>query len=578
MSRPDSTDSAAESRGPLPYELYVRLGPLAASWPTDDDGGPGSVVACCGFQAAELTLRLIGDALEDERPAAFPQQRIARFVEHLVDGLELTCRLLRHSGVPEIATTTREDKAPSSGFAVLSHLERDQVDQVTRRFAVASAGLPFEIGIEGQLEAVRRHQGLPAIGDDGTTSGLPVLDYTAVVAPETVFALREPTPYGPEDHLFSTAHQITECWLHIAHHLLDLATAEASQRRWSAAAAALRNASDTLTLAIQAGQLLDLMVLADYHPLRVCLRDGSGAQSRAVRQLPHAVRGAARPLWDVLETDNLSLLDVLDRPTDHVGLHEYLNGLKTIGKRIQGFLFEHYLLALGVLGTHSLGSAGYAIRKLSERAARPLFPEINQAHHDYVMMTNFRHGETSGLIVLRNELAQGWNPYEVIDGPTACPRDIIDARIADYFRFIEERKSDEWVRLFDPVRGQLHDVPGTRPYLGEAHLRVFIKAMFNAFTEMRGTHSSPHIDGNTANVEWRFEAVSYNGQRIAFDGREEFLFAEDGRILTAVADWSPSFVAQQWRDGLDSQRRRSGPLGRRLGVPPSQTSRHSAVA
>src|SRR5215475_1762144 len=223
MSRPDSTDSSAESRGPLPYELYVRLGPLAASWPTDDDGGPGSVVACCGFQAAELTLRLIGDALEDERPAAFPQQRIARFVEHLVDGLEVTCRLLRHSGVPEIATTTREDKAPSPGFAVLSHLERDQVDQVTRRFAVASAGLPFEIGIEGQLEAVRRHQRLPAIGADRTTAGLPVLDYTAVVAPETVFALREPTPYGPEDHLFSTAHQITECWLHIAHHLLDLA-------------------------------------------------------------------------------------------------------------------------------------------------------------------------------------------------------------------------------------------------------------------------------------------------------------------------------------------------------------------
>jgi hypothetical protein len=568
----------ADSTGPLPYELYIRLDALAASWPKDGDGWPGSVVACCGFQAAELSLRLVDDALSDARTVAFPQQRVVRFVEHLVEGLELTCRLLRGFGPPEPATTTVPSDAPSPGFAVLSRLDSAHVDKVTRHLALASAELPFRIGIEGQLDGARRHHRLPTLGAAGMTLGVPAMDYAAVVAPGTVFALREPIPCGPEDHLFSTAHQITECWLRIAHYYLDEATAHASRKRWEVGATALRNACDTLALAMKAGQLLDLMVLADYHPLRVRLRDGSGAQSRAMRQLRPAVRAAARPLWETLEAGGLGMLDILEHPADHVELYGYLNVLKTAGKRIQGFLFEHYLLALGVLGTHSLGSAGYEIRKLAERAAQPVFPEVNALHHDYVMITNFQHGEASGSIVLRNELAHGWNPYQLIDQPEPCPRAIIEARVADYFRFIEQRRGDEWVDLFDPIRGQVEDVPGTRPFLGQAHLRIFINGMFNAFTDMRATYSPPRIDGNTASVDWRFDAVAYNGQAVVFDGREDFHFASDGRILRAVADWSPARVAQQWRDRRETPRRPAIVPRPRLAAVPDQSSGSASVA
>jgi hypothetical protein len=573
------TDPAlVESTAPLPYELYVRLDSLAASWPQKGDSWPGSVVACCGFQAAELSLRLIDDALSDARATAFPQQRVARFVGHLVDGLGLTCRLLRTFGPPAGAATVGPGKAPSPGFAVLSRLDRVHVDQITRHVALASAGLPFSIGIEEQLDGARRYHRLPVLGVAEMRPGTSVMDYAAVVAPSTVLALREPAPCGPEDHLFSTAHQITECWLHIAHHYLGEASAQASQRQWRAAAAALRNACDTLALAAEAGQMLDLMVLADYHPLRVRLRDGSGAQSKAVRQLRPAVRAAAQPLWAALEADSLRLLDVLEQPTTYFELYDYLTGLKAVGKGIQDFLFDHYLLALGVLGTHSLGSAGYEIRKLAERAAQPVFPEINQAHHDYVMITNFRYGETSGSIVLRNELAEGLNPYQITDRAATCPPDIIEARIADYFRFIEQREGDEWVKLFDPVRGQLQDVPGTRPFLGQAHLRIFIRGMFDAFTDLRGTYSPPRIDGNTASVDWRFEAVSYNGQRVGFDGREDFHFGDDGLILRAVADWSPAHVARQWREKRETQRPPGRVVGRRLAAVPNRPSGSASAA
>ena len=533
---------------PLPHESYIRFWPLAALWPDGRTDWPESVIACCGFQAAELCLRLVEDALNDTRIEAFPAQRIARFVGHLIDGLELTGELLRSTHLPASATTNQHNPVLSPGFEIVSRLNRTHVDQITSCFAFGMSRLAFRTGIEEQLREIRSQHGLPPLSAFEPSPDVPVMDYPTIVAADTVIGLRESVPCGPEDHLFSTAHQIAECWLHIVHHCLNAACALAERRRWTEGANALTNACSTLALASQSGQLLDLMTLSDYHPLRVRLRDGSGAQSRSAQRLATVTRAAAQPFWGALHAYDLSILDILDQPLAHLDLYHYLCALKNVGKQIQSFLFQHYLLALSVLGTHSLGSLGREIHTLVERAARPVFPEINQAHHGYVMLTNFRYGENSGSINLRNELTHNGNLYAISDLPSVCSPRIIEARIEDYFRYINERDVEAWVNLFDPVRGQMHDVPGTRPYLGKAHLRIFINAMFNAFTHMSGTHSKPLIDGNSASATWRFETVSYHGRPAAFDGREEFLFGQDGHILKATAYWHPPDVARQWEN------------------------------
>jgi hypothetical protein len=95
---------------------------------------------------------------------------------------------------------------------------------------------------------------------------------------------------------------------------------------------------------------------------------------------------------------------------------------------------------------------------------------------------------------------------------------------------------------------------------------------------MRATYSPPRIDGNTASVDWRFDAVAYNGQAVVFDGREDFHFASDGRILRAVADWSPARVAQQWRDRRETPRRPAIVPRPRLAAVPDQSSGSASVA
>jgi hypothetical protein len=159
---------------------------------------------------------------------------------------------------------------------------------------------------------------------------------------------------------------------------LDETRVLAERGRWSAAADVLAHACDVLPLAIQAGQLLDQMVLVDYHPLRVRLRDGSGAQSQAARALGPAVHAAGAALWTALERDDLRVLDVLQRPNEHLEPYRYLTRLKSAGKLLQSFLFHHYTLVLGVLGTHSFGSLGYEMRELADPAVQPIFPETNQ--------------------------------------------------------------------------------------------------------------------------------------------------------------------------------------------------------
>lgn len=60
MSRPSIESERLE---PTPYERHIRLNQLTALWPKAPGRWMGEVIATCGFQAAELTLRLMEDAL-----------------------------------------------------------------------------------------------------------------------------------------------------------------------------------------------------------------------------------------------------------------------------------------------------------------------------------------------------------------------------------------------------------------------------------------------------------------------------------------------------------------------------------
>ncbi|MEM8535332.1 MAG: nuclear transport factor 2 family protein [Chloroflexota bacterium] len=524
---------------PNPYEIYISLQPLTQLWHSESRW-PLQTTVMCAFQSIELMLRLIDEVATTHETWLFPERRLERFVEVLLHEYRLTARLLRDLATSDDLIFASGYTDVSPGLETLAFLHRNRVQAISDQFFLLFKELPFAIGVEEQLNILRQQKGLGRY----PLSDKPVLDYVRIVSPTQVMANRPAEVCGPEEHLFITIHQSIECWMHLVHRLMGVATTEARSGHWLAAAQHIEHASQCVYLTAELGELLNLMTLADFQPLRVQLREASGAQSKAVQQLPRLADTAYQPLQDALADEAIPMLHVLESPAQYQGYYAYIDALKNFSKQCQDFLFRHYTLTLSVMGTNTLGSLGYRINTMVERAATPLLKEINQAQHDYVIITNFRYGKNSGKIILQRELAAGYNPRPgCVDGIQDAT--IMHQRVKDYFHYIETRDGNAWVALFDQEQGQFCDAPGSKPYVGAKKLQVFIDSVFDTFATIKASLNDITIEGNQVSVAWQFDNTTYTGQRVSYGGVERFTFDAKGAILTATAIWNPADIAYQ---------------------------------
>jgi hypothetical protein len=517
-----------------PYELYIRLAYLEASWPEAGDW-PHGVVVACGFQSVELLMILARDAIADDRQTARSNGLLERIVEVMASTFLEMGKALTGSMLPKFARTDQAHRYSSSMEAVVKMMPSRHQLRLDDAFVEAFGTLGYRIGIEHVFTG-ERHRSVPC------------LDYAAFAAPDRMIELQSRPLNGPEDRLFATVHQIAECWLNVVHLQLKLALELGQQGNWRRAAIHTRRASSAVALVTQVCRLLDTMVLSDYHCLRVQLRDGSGAQSLKARALSAAGRG----LYDVLDramtAEGTTLMGVLDEPDKYLDFHDQQAALQDFGRRCQAFLFEHYLLALSILGADNLGSLGFPVFMLAKRAAQPFFPEVNQVKHDYTIITNFRYARRAGAIILENELRS--NPGAYADLPelqsASCPADVIRRVSQEYFTFIENHDAAGWMSLFHP-EAWLLDGPEARPFKGTDRLRVFVDSMFDRLIDMRVTSLDISVGRNSAEIDWSFAAVAL-GIPVSFSGRESLSFACDGRILQAVIHWNQAELSEQiWR-------------------------------
>ncbi|MET8506320.1 nuclear transport factor 2 family protein [Streptomyces sp. NPDC004787] len=529
-----------------PYDLYINFRKLKSLWP-----GPtaptNNVVLSCGFQAVELCWRLVDHALEDGRQSADRAQRLERYTDMIVNGMRTVSQLMvSDSRFAEGQLQDRQPEAPASGFGLLIELPAYNARRIVDSYNAEFGDKPFDVGVGPYIDKTADLLRIPRESDRFRSV---TLDYEALVRPQDIHSLHQVEPQSPEDHLFAGVHQITECWLRLVHHFLAEATALAESKLWGAAASRAHKASLALSMAIDAGQLLDLMVLADYHPLRVRLRDGSGAQSAAAQQIRPAGKKALVPLLDELALLGIGPVDVLESPELFPGHFQYLVSLAKFGKRSQEFLFKHYLLALGVMGHRGLGSLGYEVNQMVKRAAAPFFPELDDACHDYAVLMNFAHGRYAGDIISRREAAQSGSAKAVSAPLVQCSASVMMQAVSNYFHFMTAGDAESWVSLFDAEVGRIIDA-GSRPFSGSAHLRIFIESFFRNFPRRSTSFSEVHLEGNKVNVKWRYDLTSYNGVDVSVSGTERFIFSESGLIREATADWNPEDLAAQLRSGL----------------------------
>ncbi|MFG2882092.1 nuclear transport factor 2 family protein [Streptomyces sp. NPDC048297] len=565
---------------PSPYELYIQFPRLEALWSrASAPDWPDGVSVAAGLQATELCLMLLKDTLEDERKDALPHRRRARLVALLAAGLEAVCEQLLRTPPPPSYLTGRSVRdmrraKPAQGFGLLAYLSRAETERVAAVFR--AAGLPFGVGVEAEVDRACAQHGLPPVSPSVSppmshhaVGAAETLDYAGLVRPDEVWGLDDTPHLGPEDLVFRTAHQINECWLRVAHTHTDAAEAAAKAEHWEEAARRTESASRAILLATEAGHLLETMNLADYHPLRVMLRDGSGAQSKAARALSAVPRRLVNPLVGALAARGLSLFDVLAHPGQELSAYTHLVAVKAAARSCQNFLFQHYLLVLNVLGTNTRGALGYEVHELGDRALREPLPELGGAQHDLALMTSLLYGQSSGSAVLHNEIAVGWNPYTLPPPSSpACPPDLMRERIAAYFRTLRERDAAGWVGLFDPEQGQMRDNPGARPFRGRRHLSVFITSVFDVFADIENSYDVIDVHDNYVEVSWRMDVNTVMGRESGFEGTEEFWFDDEGLILRAWSKWDPEQAAVSLWPGSTIR----PPVRASVGMPLSGTS------
>ena len=359
----------------------------------------------------------------------------------------------------------------------------------------------------------------------------------AQALPEPV-SVRAEGLYGPEDFLFASVHLVSESWFFVAHHLLAGVCAPLTAKNLLGAEASLSLVAEIIAAQVRFVSVLETMNHADYHYLRVRLRDASGAQSQRIQRLPRAAWAVWQLFLEGGLPEGVSLLSLLSRSAEFPQHDALLSAFQAVSRAFQLFLFGHYLMVCKILGSGSIGSLGAEVNSLVGHAARPLFPELDKAFFDYVQVTNLLYAPLSGEVVQAKEEAAQAADYTPYDGPGVAQAAVVQA----YFDRIAARDSEGWLALFHPD-GQLCDAAGSRPFQGRAKLAVFLKTFYKTFPHVHPVVHQVTCTGNTALATWTMEARSYKDEPVTFSGTETFVFDTEGLIRHAFADWEPPKLA-----------------------------------
>ncbi len=228
---------------------------------------------------------------------------------------------------------------------------------------------------------------------DGKNAGAAVLSDSGESIVED---LRLRNSCGPEDALFAGIHRVAECWCESAMRLLQDPRRDQAERYFVTA--------DILEMLARTFAILDLMVLEDYHPLRVALKGSSGAQSEGMLVLSDKIQSILREGESHLAESAGAGTDILlNQPTRFPGATAGLLALTALDAAHRTLFFSHYLRAVVVQGCQGLGALGAGTAPLRKRFELPEGLVYDGARTKHALWHNLSTAETQGTTVARFE-------------------------------------------------------------------------------------------------------------------------------------------------------------------------------
>ncbi len=191
----------------------------------------------------------------------------------------------------------------------------------------------------------------------------------------------------PDELIFQVVHQTFELWWKLTLQLWDRALAELQRHHIVEATRLIRRSRGTQSLLLQALYQLEGLTPGDFLRIRAVVSGGSGAESPGFRMLLRK----APILWNafahVLESEQLSLLDLYKDPEIHSTLYDCAEALVDFDELFFLFRASHFKLAERYLGRNTTGTGGVPMPMLKHTLNHELFPELWSVRHQLLQYT-----------------------------------------------------------------------------------------------------------------------------------------------------------------------------------------------
>mgnify|MGYP000241712732 CR=1 FL=1 len=518
-----------------PYNLYIHFDVLNSLF-VEKNSRLENLLKCA-LTSIELSTKLLNKSIAPRKISNF--KKITQFLKDIEVQLTL---LSNYAGPIEEEYIIRgEIKSVHSdnieNLKSLSPSYTKHIDKVTALYFDVTQKVTVKLGLENQMNEIRKHFCLPEI----SSNLLDTLDYVAFVRPNELLKLSKTEYFNSEDELFMVVHQVSECWFNIGLKELEEVLIEFKKEEPNVTKCEehFNAIYDILEYVSYHVLLLEHMILADYHPLRVALRGASGGQSHQGHMLVYLAKNVFTAFLGHISKKEIGIADILQKPNEHVDLLSTIKHFENLERSLKNFFFQHFALSSSIIGSKSFGSIGHEVVSLADRFVEPLFKEIDQVKYELALKTNFQYGKDSGVLLLEKEGVTPVSELELSNDPK-----ILNEAVDNYFDAISKLDSDSWINLFSED-GYIEDPIGSRPYIGHKELGIFFKGILRMFAELRMRIIERNFTDKGVEVEWEAKAVSFNGKDLIFQGKEVFQVSTNGKITVAQVYWNPKIVSDQ---------------------------------
>ena len=386
---------------------------------------------------------------------------------------------------PELRASRLTELADAASLNLLSTSTRtalrSSVALLDDAYVLRSAGVGLDDDVRDAVEALRTTTlGLPSAtctNMEGASSSSHMYCRLACAIPALLRRTHSggSSPHGPEDLLFQTPHVILEILFWYAENILLPQFPIQEDQDHDRNSGALILLCAVLDVGTKAMGLLDLMLLADFHPLRVAVHGSSGFYSQAFHRIRAWFAKAYRAAAAGADLDRV-------HPCPELYVEETL-ALQRLDRASAAFrtlAFRHYVLAQKVVGSNSIGSAGKTFEQMQASFLRHPHGESNAAKHRMHEYTSFKYSNFVGLgtqavvddaktTAMGSSLNSlddiGFQDGSYDDGDSDL-RSPSEAILLELGRSIAEMDMDSFLDLFDTDNCRIEQPTATLPYLG----------------------------------------------------------------------------------------------------------------